>query len=181
MRATALDFVQVSDAPTRAAARTLITEYLNWVAAVAADEYGLSFDIQAMVNSDLDDPTKFYPPAGRFYILRHAGANVGIGCLKALGSSVAEIQRMYVQPRVRGIGAGRQLLDRLLVEARTIGYASVRLESLKALHAAHALYRSVGFVEIAPYGDNSMKDYQTEDKLQTYRSSAVFMELRLAA
>jgi hypothetical protein len=43
---------------------------------------------------------------------------------------------------------------------------------------AHALYRSVGFVEITLYAENSMKDYQPAETMGTYRSSAVFMELR---
>ena len=86
---------------------------------------------------------------------------------------------MYLQPHVRGIGAGRRLLDQLLTDARAIGYEVVRLESLKFLAPAHALYRSVGFVEITPYAENSMKAYQPAEKMETYRSSAVFMELRL--
>jgi GNAT superfamily N-acetyltransferase len=142
-------------------------------------KYGLSFDVDAMVASDLDDESKFYPPSGRFYVIRHSGAYVGVGCLKRLTPTVAEIQRMYVQPHARGIGAGRRLLERLLSDARAIGYEIVRLESLKFLSAAHALYRSVGFVEITPYVDNSMKEYQPAETMDTYRSSAVFMELGL--
>ena len=99
--------------------------------------------------------------------------------LKRITPSVAEIQRMYVQPRVRGVGAGRLLLQQLLSDARAIGYEAVRLESLKFLSAAHALYKSVGFAEIAPYAENSMKKYQPLGTMDTYRSSAVFMELRL--
>jgi ribosomal protein S18 acetylase RimI-like enzyme len=79
---------------------------------------------------------------------------------------------------VRGVGAGRILVERLLADARTIGYHVVRLESLKFLSAAHALYRSVGFAEITPYAENSMKNYQPAETMDTYRSSAVFMELR---
>jgi ribosomal protein S18 acetylase RimI-like enzyme len=87
---------------------------------------------------------------------------------------------MYVQPHARGAGAGRRLLQRLLSDARAIGYDVVRLESLRFLASAHALYKSVGFVEIAPYAENSMTRYQSRDMMDRYRSSAVFMELRLA-
>jgi GNAT superfamily N-acetyltransferase len=87
---------------------------------------------------------------------------------------------MYIQPQVRGIGAGRRLLEQLLADARTIGYEVVRLESLKLLSAAHALYKSVGFVEIPPYAENSMRDYQSQEKMDAYRASAVFMELHFS-
>jgi GNAT superfamily N-acetyltransferase len=102
---------------------------------------------------------------------------VGVGCLKALSPQVAEIQRMYVQPDVRGAGGGRRLVEQLLADARKIGYLAVRLESLRFLLAAHTLYRSVGFVDITPYAENSMKDYQPPEAEDTYRASAVFMEI----
>jgi GNAT superfamily N-acetyltransferase len=175
----AIKLVAVDDAATRGAARVLITEYLRWIANVATASYGLSFDVDAMVASDIEDRAKFYPPSGRFYVIRHDDANVGVGCLKRITPSVAEIQRMYVQPHVRGVGAGRLLLERLLSDARAIGYEAVRLESLKFLSAAHALYKSAGFVEIAPYADNSMAMYQPRETINRYRSSALFMELHL--
>ena len=53
------------------------------------------------------------------------------------------------------------------------------LVSLKFLAAAHALYKSVAFAEITPYTENSMTKYQPLDTMDRYRSSAVFMELRL--
>ncbi len=174
-----VEFVPVDDARTREAARHLLTEYLEWIGHAASSNYGLDFEISAMVESDLADPVKFFPPLGRFYVVRHAGEFVGVGCLKQLTPTIGEVQRMYVQPRARGLGAGRLLVERLLADARAIGYTAVRLESLKVLSAAHALYRSVGFRDIAPYADNSMQDYQAVEKLDTYRSSALFMELRL--
>jgi GNAT superfamily N-acetyltransferase len=175
----AIELVAVDDAATREAARGLIAEYVRWIASVAAASYGLSFDVDAMVASDIEDRAKFYPPSGRFYVIRREDATVGVGCLKRITPSVAEIQRMYVQPHVRGVGAGRFLLQQLLSDARAIGYEVVRLESLKFLSAAHALYKSVGFAEITPYSDNSMTKYQPRDTIDRYRSSAVFMELRL--
>ncbi|MGH7605063.1 MAG: GNAT family N-acetyltransferase [Gemmatimonadaceae bacterium] len=179
MSPSTIELVAVDDAATREAARRLIAEYLRWIAASAAASYGLSFDIDAMVASDIEDQAKFYPPSGRFYLIRREDANVGVGCLKRLTPAVAEIQRMYVQPHVRGVGAGRLLVQQLLSDARAIGYEVVRLESLQFLSAAHALYRSVGFAEITPYAENSMTKYQPRDTIDRYRSSAVFMELRL--
>jgi GNAT superfamily N-acetyltransferase len=174
-----IELVAVDDTATREAARHLIAEYLRWIASSAAASYGLSFDIDAMVTSDIEDRAKFHPPSGRFYVIRREDSNVGVGCLTRITPSVAEIQRMYVQPHVRGVGAGRLLLQQLLSDARAIGYEVVRLESLKFLSAAHALYKSVGFAEIIPYADNSMTTYQPRDTMDTYRSSAVFMELHL--
>jgi len=175
-----IELLPVENAATRAAAAELLEEYLRWIGHLAEASYGLSIDVAAMVDSDLNDRAKFYPPSGRFYLVRHADAYAGIGCLKELAPGVAEIQRMYVRPHLRGLGAGRRLVERLLDDARAIGYRSARLESLKALSAAHALYRSVGFIEIAPYAANSMQAYQAAATLERYRASAVFMERKLS-
>lgn len=55
----------------------------------------------------------------------------------------------------------------------------MRLQSLKSLAPAHALYRSVGFVEVPPQDDNGMRRHQDEASRSAYRDSAVFMALRL--
>jgi GNAT superfamily N-acetyltransferase len=171
--------VPVETAGQREAARALLVEYLRWVGEIARSSYGLSFDIEAMARSDIEDPAKFFPPTGRFYLVRHDGRDIGVGCLKRLAPNVGEIQRMYIQPHVRGVGAGRVLVERLLRDAKELGYTRVRLESLRALAPAHGLYRSVGFVEVEPYADNSMDAYQDPATLEAYRRSAIFMELSL--
>jgi GNAT superfamily N-acetyltransferase len=175
-----VSLIQVESAEHKSAARALIEEYLVWVGEIAEREYGLRFDIAAMLASDIDDQAKFYPPTGRMYLVQDQGANVGVGCLKRLPSGLGEIQRMYIQPHVRGVGAGRMLVNRLLHDARELGYPRVRLESLKALSAAHSLYRSVGFVETAPYADHSMNAYHAPEASATFDRSVVFMECVIA-
>jgi GNAT superfamily N-acetyltransferase len=172
-----VNLVPVETAQQRETARVLLVEYLRWVGEIARSSYGLSFDIEAMARSDIEDRSKFYPPTGRFYLVRHDDRDIGVGGLKRLAQGVGEIQRMYIQPHVRGIGAGRALVERLLRDARELGYVKVRLESLRALAPAHTLYRSVGFVEVEPYADNSMNAYQDRATLEAYRRSAIFMEL----
>jgi GNAT superfamily N-acetyltransferase len=163
----------------RECARMLIAEYLHWIDESARREYGLSFDVDAMVASDMSETEKFHPPYGRFYLVQEQEAFVAVGCLKRLDELVGEVQRMYVRPASRGTGIGRLIVDRLICDARQIGYRRLRLESLKFLAAAHALYRSVGFAEIDPYAGNSMQNYQAPDSVPAYRSSVVFMEMTL--
>src|SRR5436190_16773749 len=102
-----MNLVPVETAQQREAACALLLEYLRWVGDIARSNYGLSFDVDAMARSDIEDRSKFYPPTGRFYLVRHDGRDIGVGCLKRLAAGVGEIQRMYIQPHVRGIGAGR--------------------------------------------------------------------------
>jgi GNAT superfamily N-acetyltransferase len=178
MSSHAIELIPVHDAATRDAAESLIREYLGWIAQEARGRYGLAFDIEAMVASDLHDAAKFYEPHGRFYVALQDGAPVGVGCLKRLTASSAELQRMYVQPACRGAGIGRLLLDRLLDDCRAMGVEVARLESLRFLAAAHALYRRAGFVEVPPYEGSSMQDYQSAAARARYLESVVFMERR---
>ena len=177
MTTRSVELTPVGDPQSREAARRLITEYLQWLSVGAAEHYGLTIDIAGMVSSDLDDASGFWPPTGRFYVLRSDGVFVGVGALKRLSDDAAEVERMYVQPQARGIGGGRRILERLIADAREIGYRVLKLESLKFLTAAHTLYRSAGFVDTPPYAHSSMEDFQAADVLDKYRTSAVFMEL----
>jgi len=172
-------FCQVESAEHKQQAGVLIREYLEWLNERVQSDYGIEFDVESMVTSDLSDSEKFHPPDGRFYLVRYKDEVAGVGCLKKLEKRVGEIQRMYVLPSFRGTGIGRALVNRLIEDARAIGYHRLKLESLEFLEAAHSLYRSVGFREIDPYADNSMKSYQDAENLGKYYSITVFMEMNL--
>jgi GNAT superfamily N-acetyltransferase len=172
-------FYQVYSEAHKQQAGGLIREYLQWLNQLVRRDYGIEFDVEAMVASDLTDTDKFHPPAGRFYLVKFGGDVAGVGCLKKLEKDVGEIQRMYVPPRLRGKGIGRAIVTRLIEDAQFIGYRRLNLESLEFLEAAHSLYRSVGFHEIDPYADNSMKSYQDAENLAKYYSITVFMQLDL--
>jgi GNAT superfamily N-acetyltransferase len=174
-----VQFHQVESAEQKEQAAALVREYLDWLNNIIQADYGIEFDVEAMVNSDLSDRVKFHPPFGRFYLASYGDQVAGVGCLKKLDEGVGEIQRMYVPPAFRGKGIGRAIVDRLIDDARSIGYRQLKLESLEFLEAAHSLYRSVGFREIDPYADNSMESYQAREQLDRYYAITVFMEMEL--
>lgn len=172
-------FHQVTTTDEKNLATALIREYLEFLNTRIQMDYGIEFDIEAMINSDIDDEYKFHLPEGRFYLVKHNNKTAGVGCLKKIENGIGEIQRMYVAPEFRGFGLGRAIANRLIEDARTIGYHKLKLESLGFLDAAHNLYRSLGFKDIEPYADNSMESFQTEEQLDKYYSITVFMEMNL--
>jgi GNAT superfamily N-acetyltransferase len=164
--------VIVADATGQAAEiRELFWEYLQWANARVNEEFHVNFDIAAMLEADMQNLGKFMPPGGRL-LLGYVGDQLaGIACLKAITADVGEVKRMYVRPDHRGAGLGRELLQRLLEEARLIGYGLVRLDSARFMQAAHKLYQSAGFKEIEAYeGSEIPVEFQTH---------WVFMELAL--
>ena len=172
-----IKYHQVKSQQHKTKASALIREYLDYLNLKVQHNYGLEFDVDAMVDSDLTDDDKFSPPNGRFYLVKFNNQTAGVGCLKKLQNRVGEIQRMYVLPEFRGHGIGRAIVNRLVDDARLIGYSKLKLESLEFLNSAHALYRSIGFKEINPYAKNSMASFQAQEQLDKYYAITVFMEM----
>ena len=73
----------------------------------------------------------------------------GFGPLVGEADHVCELQKMYLLPAGRGLGAGRALITHCLDAARSAGYTQMYLETLRSMTAAQALYRSVGFQPLA--------------------------------
>ena len=96
-----VEFEQVESDEQKKQAGLLIREYLEWLNTRLQREYGMEFDVEAMVQSDLSDTRKFHPPHGHFYLARYQKQVAGVGCLKKLAADVAEVQRMYVPPTYR--------------------------------------------------------------------------------
>lgn len=162
---------QVVTEDDRAQARELFWEYLQWANGRLMDEFGIQFDIQAILEGDMEKLGIFLPPEGRLLLAMEGTRAAGIAGLKKLRDDIGEVKRMYVRPEFRGLGIGRALLDGLLAEARQIPYRNVRLDSARFMETAHALYRSAGFAEIEPYPESEIP--------ADFREHWVFMEKHL--
>src|SRR5436190_13789046 len=118
-----------------------------------AESLPFSLDFQGFRAELAGLPAPYNPPAGCLLIARRESAPVGVVGLKPLAPGIAEIKRLYVVPAARGAGLGGALADRAIAEARAKGYGCLRLDTHRpSMDGAIALYRRLGFVEIAPYG-----------------------------
>ncbi len=86
------------------------------------------------------------------------GQAVGALALKKHDDDTCEMKRMYVAPNGRGLGLGKRLSERLIMEAKSRGYKIMLLDSLKRLTHAIALYQHLGFQERQPYNFNPEDD-----------------------
>jgi len=119
-------------------------------------EYGSSLGFSLCFQSFDEElkslPGAYGPPSGRLLLARYAGHAAGCVSLRKLEAGICEMKRLYVRPGDRGKGFGRMLVDRVIAEARGIGYERMRLDTIaSAMKDAIALYRRMGFEEIAPY------------------------------
>ncbi len=60
-------------------------------------------------------------------------------------AAICELQKLYFDPAVRGLGLGRRLLTRCLKEAGTMGYKTMYLETVSQMASAVTLYQKLGF------------------------------------
>jgi len=124
------------------------------------------------------EPSDFAPPRGTFVVAYEHDRPVACGGLKTVGAGVAEVKRMYVVPEARRRGVGRALLAALEAEARSMGFARVRLDCQRH---NWPLYRAAGYAEIDDYNDNPFADHWAEKHLTSAAPSLLEMtDFRLA-
>ena len=154
--------------------RRLWLSYLVWGNNEMQALYGIHpHNPVEAVEQDIEGIDKFQPPHGRLLLAVYEGNVCGLGSLKSINPEIGEIKRMFVDLNFRRVGAGRALLEGLLAEAWKAGYKKVRLDSPKFMEAAHALYRSVGFRDIAAYPEMEIP--------AEFKDYLLFMELDLLA
>lgn len=101
---------------------------------------------------------KYGLPCGRLYLLFVNDALAGCVGLRKLDEEKCELKRLYVRPDFRGEGYGELLLERIMGDARRIGYKYMYLDTLPFLKKAIGMYRRRGFVEIEKYSDSPIDD-----------------------
>ena len=153
-----LNLVQAESAEQIGQARELFLEY---AAATGLDLCFQNFD------EELAALTGAYaPPEGRLLLAMDGTEIAGCVARRKIDAETCEIKRLYVRPASRGTGAGKSLALKIIEEARLIGYARMRLDTLPSMQRAITLYRSLGFQPIEAYR------YNPEE-------GALFMELVL--
>jgi DNA-binding MarR family transcriptional regulator/GNAT superfamily N-acetyltransferase len=140
------------EAPTSPAAQHCVRSYFEELE--ARFEHG--FDPARSVLPDIGELTG---PAGLLLVARLHGEPIGCGGLRLFGGGLADVKRMWIAPAARGLGLGRRLLAELEAHARGHGVTTLRLETNRALTEAIALYRSSGYVEVAPFNDEPYADF----------------------
>ena len=132
----------------------------------APEAFGSSYEEDAAQPLDAvaDRLRPARPPTGRVTIGAFmGGALVGVGaCVQATHLKMrhkADIYAMYVAPEARGRGVGRELLSRLLDEAREWRQVErVGLTVVERASAARRLYEAVGFQEFGREPDGLRQD-----------------------
>jgi putative acetyltransferase len=153
------DFSHAESQKQIASVRELFLEY--------AQSLGFSLCFQSFDKELAELPGDYAPPDGRLLLATYEGQPAGCVALHNLAPEICEMKRLYVRPQFRGKGLGRTLAEHVIADARLIGYKHLRLDTVEPMmKTAVAMYRQLGFREIAPYRPNPIE-------------GALYMELQL--
>jgi len=127
-----------------------------------------SEDVQAVLAAHLAFAREVTPPEGvhalgvdglldpavTLFSARLDGELLGVGALKQLDASHAELKSMHTIEAARRRGVGRAMVEHLLSVAAARKYQRVSLETgaMDAFAPARRLYLNAGFVPCAPFG-----------------------------
>ena len=154
-----MTFTQAESPQHISQARELFLEY--------AQSLGFSLCFQNFDQELAGLPGDYTLPDGRLLLAEYDGELAACVALHKLESGICEMKRLYLRPSFRGKGLGRVLAERIIAEARQIGYKRMRLDTVEpVMKDAVAMYRKIGFKEIVPYRANPI-------------AGAMYMELEL--
>jgi GNAT superfamily N-acetyltransferase len=136
--------------------RRLFRSFLAWHRERHIDDLALIdayFDEESWEAEVTGLPGAYGPPDGALLLATEAGLTLGCVGSKRLDDESCEMKRMFVAPVARGRGVGRALAEAVVERARADGYRRMYLDTSIRQTEAIALYRSLGFTEVAAYHD----------------------------
>lgn len=139
--------LQAKTAAEIEATRTLFREYEAW--------FGLDLCFQGFEAELASLPGKYAPPDGRLLLAYQDDKLAGCIAMRKLADDICEMKRLFVRDEFRGAGIGVKLIEKIIADAREIGYLKMRLDTFPPkMGKAVKLYESHGFVSIPPYYEN---------------------------
>jgi putative acetyltransferase len=134
---------QATEADDLAEVRTLFLEY--------AASLGVDLGYQGFHEEVASLPGGYALPRGCLLLARDDARSLACVGVRPISADGCEMKRLYVRPEARGLGAGRALAMAAIAFARSTGFTAMRLDTLPTMQSAQALYRDLGFRDIAPY------------------------------
>ena len=143
--------------PRNAAVTALIRELDAYMGGLYPAESNHLVDVETLAKPDV-----------HFFAVMVDGNYRGCGAIMLQAEGYAEVKRIFVSPKARGLGLGRRIIAQLEAATREAGLTLMRLETGTLQPEALSLFAATGFARCGPFGG-----YPTDDPY------SIFMEKRL--
>jgi putative acetyltransferase len=136
-------FVIEIDDPRRDEVRAVLERHLEFARTATPAEYVHALDLHELLE-----------PSITLFSVRLDGRVLGVGAIKELDPTHAELKSMHTVEEARGQGVGSALVAHLLAVAADRGATRVSLETgtTGEFEPARRLYAAAGFVPCGPFG-----------------------------
>ena len=152
-------------------------EFFTWVYTEIRTNYNIEvlptddISYREFANIIVDEFAFFTPPEGISYLLYEDDKVAGMGALRNMNKNIGEITRMYIRPKHRGKGLGKELLQQLLKKGEEFGFSTIYLNTAPFMKSAQRMYHSFGFIE--------REEYPGSELLESIKPFWLFMEKEL--
>lgn len=99
---------------------------------------------------------KYGMPSGRLYLAYCNEEAAGCIGLRNIDERNCEMKRLYVSPKFREKNIGKLLVQKIITDAKEIGYSYMLLDTLPFLEKAIHMYKKFGFYTIDSYNNSPM-------------------------
>ena len=110
------------------------------------EEYGLNEKMEAYVAEVVARFLREFDPVREHcWIAEQDGTQVGSVFIVKESDAVARLRLLIVEPKARGLGVGRRLVEECIRFSRQAGYREITLWTHSILTAARRIYAAAGF------------------------------------
>ncbi|MFM5889932.1 MAG: GNAT family N-acetyltransferase [Dolichospermum sp.] len=124
--------------------RTLASQVISSV----LSEYGLPWQPEEADKDVLQIEAYYLATGGEFWVVEQENQIIGTAAYYPInrGEKAVEIRKMYLLPKVRGLGLGKFLLQQLETVISSRGFEQIWIETASILTEAVKLYESHGYL-----------------------------------
>lgn len=124
--------------------RTLASQVISTVLL----EYGLPWQPEEADKDVLQIEAYYLATGGEFWVIEQQNQIVGTAAYYPInrGEKAVEIRKMYLLPKVRGLGLGKYLLQQIETVIASRGFEQIWIETASILTEAVKLYESHGYL-----------------------------------
>jgi GNAT superfamily N-acetyltransferase len=123
---------------------------MGWVTqrhgALYSEEYGLNERMESYVAEVVAKFLRDFDPAREHcWIAEQDGVPIGSVFIVKETDDIARLRLLIVEPKARGLGVGKRLVEECIRFARQAGYRQITLWTHSILTAARGIYANAGF------------------------------------